>query len=143
MPHPALAAFPVIVEADIAWGEMDSFGHVNNVVFFRYFENARVELLRRVGWFDLKKSHGMGPIVASASAKFRKPLKYPDHILVGARIADIQSDRVTIEHAIFSTAWDAIAAEGPAVVVNYDYGKGAKAPLPDGLRSAITALSAS
>lgn len=143
MPHPALAAFPVIVEADIAWGEMDSFGHVNNVVFFRYFENARVELLRRVGWFDLKESHGMGPIVASASAKFRKPLKYPDRILVGARIAEIQSDRVTIEQAIVSTAWDAIAADGPAVVVNYDYGKGAKAPLPDDLRAAIMAISAS
>lgn len=141
MPHSALATYPVLIEADIAWGEMDSFGHVNNVVFFRYFENARVELLRRVGWFDLKESLGMGPIVASASAKFRKPLKYPDHILVGARIADIQVDRVTIEHAIFSTTWDAIAADGPAVVVNYDYGKGTKATLPDELRAAITAIS--
>ena len=142
MPHPALAAYPVIVEADVAWGDMDSYGHVNNVVFFRYFENARVELLCRVGWFDLKETHGMGPIVASASARFRKPLKYPDRIAVGARFADIQADRVTVEQAIFSTTWDAIAADGPAVVVNYDYGKGAKAPLPEELRAAITALSA-
>ena len=141
MPHSALAAFPVIVEADIAWGEMDSYGHVNNVVFFRYFENARVKLLCHVGWFELKESHGMGPIVASASARFRKPLKYPDRIAIGARFTDIQSDRLTVEQAIFSTAWDTIAADGPAVVVNYDYVNGAKAPMPEELRAAITALS--
>jgi acyl-CoA thioester hydrolase len=142
MPHSALAAFPVVIEADVAWGEMDSYGHVNNVVYFRYFENARVELLSLVGWFELKDTLGMGPIVASASAKFRKPLKYPDRIAIGARIAEIQPDRITVEHAIYSTTWDAIAAEGPAVVVNYDYGKSAKAPLPEGLRAAIMALSA-
>jgi acyl-CoA thioester hydrolase len=142
MPHPALAAYPVVIEADIAWGDMDSYGHVNNVVYFRYFENARVELLSLVGWFELKDTHGMGPIVASASARFRKPLKYPDRIAIGARIADIQSDRVTVEQAIYSSTWDAIAADGPTIVVNFDYSKGAKAPLTDELRAAIMALSA-
>ena len=141
MPHPALAAFPVIVEADVAWGEMDSYGHVNNVVYFRYFENARVELLCRVGWFDLKETFGMGPIVASASARFRKPLKFPDRIAIGARFTEIQSDRVTVEHAIFSSAWEAIAAEGPAVVVNFDYRAGVKAALPEELRKALTSFS--
>lgn len=84
----------------------------------------------------------MGPIVASAPAQFRKPLKYPDRIAIGARFTEIQSDRVTVEQAIYSSTWDAIAADGPAVVVNYDYVKGAKAPLPDELRAAIMALSA-
>ena len=141
MPHSALAAFPVVVVQDVAWGHMDSFGHVNNVVFFHYFENARVELLTRVGWFALKESAGMGPIVASASAKFRKPLSYPDRIHIGARITEILSDRVTVEQVIVSERWNAIAAEGPTVVVNYDYRAGAKAALPMALEGAIRALA--
>ncbi len=64
MTHPLLAGFPVVVAADAAWGDMDSFRHLNNVVYFRHFENARVEYLRRVGWFDMMETAGVGPIVA-------------------------------------------------------------------------------
>jgi acyl-CoA thioester hydrolase len=137
MTHPALAGCPVILTQDVAWGHMDSFGHVNNVVYFHYFENARVEWLTRVGWFALKESNGMGPIVASTAAKFRKPLTYPDRIHVGVKVSDILADRVTVEHILVSEKWDAVAAEGPAVVVNYDYRKLAKAELPMELVNAI------
>src|SRR5256885_557267 len=47
-----LAQFKVVIDQPVAWGDMDSFGHVNNVVYFRYFENARVEYFRRIGWWD-------------------------------------------------------------------------------------------
>ena len=43
-----LAGFPVIVEQAVVWGDMDSYSHVNNVVYFRYFENARLEYFRRL-----------------------------------------------------------------------------------------------
>lgn len=42
LPEP-LAGFPVRVDIPVAWGEMDAFGHVNNVVYFRYFESARID----------------------------------------------------------------------------------------------------
>lgn len=141
MVHPALAGCPVILTQDVAWGHMDSFGHVNNVVFFHYFENARVDWLSKVGWFALKESDGMGPIVASTAAKFRKPLTYPDRIHVGVRVTDILADRVTLEHVLVSEKWDTVAAEGSAVVVNYDYRAGAKAGLPDELVNAIRSLT--
>jgi Thioesterase-like superfamily len=44
--------FPGIVTQAVLWGEMDSYQHVNNVAYFRYFENGRLEYIRRVGWFD-------------------------------------------------------------------------------------------
>src|SRR5262245_34817572 len=97
MTHPDLASFPIVVELDVAWGDMDSYGHVNNVVYFRYFENARIAYLDRVGWSKLKLEAGLGPILHSTSARFRKALTYPDHLLVGARVTDIQLDRVTFE----------------------------------------------
>ena len=50
-----LAGYPVIVDLPVAWGEMDFYRHVNNVVYFRYFENARLEYFRRLGWFEYEK----------------------------------------------------------------------------------------
>lgn len=140
MTHPQLAGFPVVIEADAAWGDMDSFRHLNNVVYFRHFENARVEYLRRVGWFDLMDAVGVGPIVASTQARFRRPVKWPDRLLVGARVITIEPDRVTLEHRLVSTALDELATEGQAVVVCYDYKAGKKTALPFELREKIDQL---
>lgn len=140
MTHPHLAGFPVVREFELGWNDMDAFEHVNNVVYFRYFENARVDYMTRIGWFALKASDGIGPIVASAQARFRKPLAYPDRVLVGARIVAIESDRVTFEHRMVSREWDDVAAEGQAVVVCFDYRGGKKALLPAALRARIDEL---
>ena len=140
MTHPQLAGFPVVVELDVAWGDMDSFAHVNNVVFFRYFENARVEYLTRVGWFDRMRTTGLGPIVHSTHCRFRKPLTYPDRVAVGARVITMESDRVTIEHRLVSAKWNDLVAEGQVVVVCFDYRAGTKAAMPHELRARIDAL---
>jgi acyl-CoA thioester hydrolase len=140
MTQPDLTLFPIIVELDIAWGEMDSYAHVNNVVYFRYFENARIAYLDRIGWMASMRQHGLGPIVASTQARFRKPLSYPDHLLVAARISEIQADRVTFEYKLVSTKLNTVAAEGNAVVVSYDYRANAKTPIPEAIRKAIEKL---
>ena len=135
-----LAGYPVVVELPVVWGEMDSYRHVNNVVYFRYFENARIAYLDRVGWMRSREETGLGPIVASTSARYRKPLSYPDHLLVGVRAGELQSDRVTIEYRLVSARWDAVATDGQAVVVSFDYRQGRKAPIPDAVRAAIIEL---
>lgn len=140
MSHPDLAQFPVVVELDVAWGEMDAYDHVNNVVYFRYFENARIAYLDRVGWMASKIQSGLGPIIASTSARYRKPVSYPDHLLVGVRASDVQADRVTFEYRLVSAKWNAVAAEGQALVVSYDYKAGAKVAIPDAIRRAIEEL---
>jgi acyl-CoA thioester hydrolase len=140
MTHPELAAFPVVVELDVAWGEMDAFAHVNNVVYFRYFENARIPYLERVGWMRSKEETGLGPIIASTSARYRRAVSYPDRLMVGVRVSDLQTDRVTFEYRIVSRAQGAVTTEGQAVVVSYDYRRGAKCPIPDGVREAIERL---
>jgi acyl-CoA thioester hydrolase len=109
MTHPDLAAFPVVIELDVAWGDMDSYGHVNNVVYFRYFENARIAYLDRVGWSASKERSGLGPILHSTSARFRKAVTYPDHLHAGARVIDIQADRVVFEFRLVSEKLNAVA----------------------------------
>ena len=96
--------------------------------------------LDRTGWLNIKRELGLGPILKSTNATYRKPLKFPDHVWVGARMTDIQPDRMTFEHKVVSRTWDAVACEGPAVVVSYDYRKDAKCPVPDAVRKAVEEL---
>lgn len=140
MTHTKLAGFPVVIELDLGWNDMDAFEHVNNVAYFRYFENARVDYMARIGWFALKVRDGVGPIVASTQARFRKPLAYPDRVWIGARVIAVGEDRVTFEHKLVSRKWDDVAAEGQAVVVCFDYRNGTKAPLTAALRERIEVM---
>jgi acyl-CoA thioester hydrolase len=131
-----LAGYPVVIEQAVAWGDMDAFQHVNNTVYFRYFENARLEYFRRLGWGTVR-GDGVGPIVASIQARFRKPVHYPDTLLIGARIPTLNEDRFTIEHLIVSRRWGAVATEGEATIVTFDYGRQCKAPIPEEVRRRI------
>jgi acyl-CoA thioester hydrolase len=139
-PASLLADFPVVIELAVAWGEMDSYRHVNNVVYFRYFENARLEYFRRLGWFELEEQTGIGPILAATQARFRKALTYPDRISIGTRVSSLEEDRFTVEHLLVSHRLAAVAAEGQGTVVAFHYADGKKVPLPDKLRRRIAEL---
>jgi len=138
-----LAYYPVIVEQAVAWGEMDAYRHVNNVVYFRYLENARLEYFRRLDWPEFERETGVAPILAATSARFRKPLTYPDTIRIGARAHSIGVDRFTLDHIIVSEKRGGVATEGQGVIVTYHHGDGKKVALPEELRRRIQALEAS
>jgi acyl-CoA thioester hydrolase len=135
-----LAGFPVVVVQAVVWGDMDSYRHVNNTVYFRYFENARLEYFRRLRWFEYEDETGIGPILSATNARFRKPLAYPDTISIGARISSIDVDRVLFDYLIVSHNLNAVAAEGGGTIVSYDYRNGKKVPLPEELRRRIEEL---
>ena len=141
MSHPCLTAFPVVRTDSIGWSDMDAFQHVSNLVYFRWFQEARVEYMTRIGWFEMHEKIGYGPIVASTQARYRRPLSFPDNIWTGARIMEIGKDRVTFEHKLYSEIWgDELVAEGQAVIVGFDYRAGAKASLPSELMDAIASV---
>src|SRR3954447_17719689 len=106
-----LVGYPVVVEQAVVWGDMDAYRHVNNVVYFRYFENARLEYFRRLDWPALEAATGVGPILAATSARFRRALTYPDTVLIGTRAADVAADRFTLHHRIVSRARSALTTE--------------------------------
>jgi acyl-CoA thioester hydrolase len=138
--HPALAGFPVIVSMPVHWGEMDAYGHVNNTVFFRYFETARIAYLDRCGFLESYDRDRVGAILHSTDCRFRLPLFYPDEVLVGARTVDVGEDRFTMGYRIVSRTQDAVAADGGGIIVAYDYGAGCKVPLPPAVRAGVAAL---
>lgn len=132
-----LGDYPVVVEFPLAWGEMDAFGHVNNVYYFRYFENARIAYAARIMLHEHKDETGIGPIMASTQCRFRLPLTYPDTLSVGAKVTDLQEDRFTMKYAVVSRRHQKVAADGEAVIVMYDYRGNAKTAVPDAIRRRI------
>lgn len=138
--HPLLVAYPVRIAIPVQWGELDAYGHLNNTVFFRYFESARIEYLKRCGFLDSYDERSVGAILHSTECRFRRPLFYPDTVLVGGRATDVAVDRFTMGYAVVSTAADALAAEGSGVIVSYDYERHRKCALPDDVREKIEAL---
>jgi acyl-CoA thioester hydrolase len=134
--------YPVVVKQAVAWGDMDSMRHVNNVVYFRYFENARLEYFRRLDWFVYQEQTGIGPILSATHARFRRPLNYPDTIYIGARLVKIAEDRFTLEHRLVSESLSDIAAKGEVTIVAYDYKAGRKTAIPEEMRLRIAALEA-
>ena len=132
--------YPVIVELPVEWGDMDAFGHVNNVTFYRYFENSRITYLEKIGLWEHMKMYSVGPILASSRCQYKAPLTYPDTVSVGSRVTVIEEDRFLMEHIIYSHKLERLSAEGDGTIVIFDYKKGKKAPIPEDIRKNIDQL---
>jgi acyl-CoA thioester hydrolase len=135
-----LAGFPVVISQPVQWGEQDPFGHVNHVVYFRWYESSRIAYARKVGLMDLHHSRRIGPILASVSNDYRRQLTYPDAVYVGVRVSRIGRASFSMEHKIFSKAQLALAAEGTSTLVVFDYEANRPHPVPDEIRKAMEAL---
>jgi acyl-CoA thioester hydrolase len=129
--------YPVVIEINLQWGEMDAFQHLNNTVYFRYFESARIAYFEKIGFMEVTQETGVGPILASTQCRFKIPLTYPDRVAVGARVTELNEDRFTMAYVIYSQQWQKIAAEATGVIVSYDYQNLAKAALPKEVRQRI------
>lgn len=140
MTEDLLAGYPVVVEIPVAWGDMDYFRHVNNIVFFRYFESARIEYLERIAFRELAEKDPVGPILASTGCRFRRPLTWPDTVAVGARVTEVGEDRFSMAYRLVSRKSGEVAAEGEGVLVSFDYAAQQKVPLPERVRRAIELL---
>ena len=129
-----LEDFPLVVEIPVAWGEMDSLGHVNNAVYFKYFETARMAYFRELEFGTLMETTGVGPILASVQCRFKRPLKYPDTIQVGVRADELKEDRFMTHYRIVSQEQGTLVSTGEGLIVCFDYKKNQKAEIPKFIR---------
>jgi acyl-CoA thioester hydrolase len=138
--HESLAGFPVVVTIPLLWGDQDAFGHINNVVYFRWCETARVEYMVRVGLWVPLPPRGLGPILASIKCDYKRPLNYPDTVEVGARIIRIGTSSMQMEHCIVSQELGVVAATADSTVVLLDYGSNKPVAVPTEMRRVIGEL---
>lgn len=132
-----LERFPVQLEIPIAWGEMDAFQHVNNLVYLRWFESARMAYFENCRYQDVMLESSIGPILRDSRIRYRIPLTFPGNVISATRINRLEQDRFTMEHLVYSLEHDAVAAEGDAVIVCVDYQQNQKAAVPQMYRDLI------
>lgn len=140
MPHPLLTEYPVSISLPIQWGEQDAFGHVNNTVYFRWFESARIAYGAEVGLSELFDKRRIGPILAAVNCNYRKQLTFPDTVQIGARITKLGRTSLVMSHAVVSEKLQTVAAEGDSTIVVFDYAQQKPIPIPQDLRAAIERL---
>ncbi len=132
--------YPVIIDIAIHWGDMDAFQHVNNVMYFRYFESARIAYMESTKIMEEMKTKMLGPILASTECRYKRPVIFPDTLKVGCRTSALRENDFHHEYAIYSTQQDAITTTGSARIVMVDYKTHQKVPVSDTIISALKNL---
>lgn len=125
-----------VMRMPIRWGDMDALGHVNNTVYFRYFEQARVEWFADAGcaW----SGEGEGPVIVNAHCTFLRQLKYPGEIEVRTYAgAPGRSSFETYCEVRRVDQPEVLTADGGAKVVWVDFSSGKAVPLPQGVRELL------
>ena len=125
--------YPVVIEVPVAWGEMDSFKHVNNVHYFRYFESARTKYVEELKILDFMNDYAKGPILAETSAKFLAPVRYPDTLSIGIRSIKAQGGKLIQEYAIWSHQQSRLVTKGESTMLFFDYKAGKTCDIPSEL----------
>ena len=125
----------------IRWGDMDAMGHVNNTVYFRYIETARIAWLESVE--ALPDPAGEGPVIVNAHCSFIKQLTYPGEIEVTTWVGPPGRSSFEVSHEIRLLGPDgqpgALHAEGGAKVVWVEFRAEKSKPLPERLRALLPA----
>ncbi|NMG42776.1 acyl-CoA thioesterase [Aromatoleum toluvorans] len=120
----------------VRWGDMDYYGHVNNTVYFRFCEQARVEWIEALG-FAVDPNRGEGPVVINASCTFLLPVNYPATVIVKVYAGMPGRSSVMTWYEIFVEGDERLYAEGASKVVWTDVATNKSVPIPDGLRGML------
>lgn len=120
----------------LRWGDMDSFGHVNNTVYFRFMEEVRICWFRTL---DLTSSvKGQGPVIVNASMEFLRQLHYPGDVIGKMFVGPPGRSSFETRFELFRADDPAtLYARGAAKCVWIDYAAARSVPIPALLRNAI------
>jgi acyl-CoA thioester hydrolase len=116
----------------IDWSEMDLFGHVNNVMYAKYIQAARVNFMEKVGIVKSYEEQKIGFMVAATSILFYKPLFYPGNITMKTTVKETKNTSFILEHDIYNQE-NELCARGEDVIVYFDFNKHEKLMLTAGL----------
>jgi acyl-CoA thioester hydrolase len=135
------ADYPHFLSINTRWSDNDIYGHVNNVVYYSYFDTVVNEYLIREGALDLEAGKTIGLVVETHCSYFAS-LAFPDRIDAGLRVTRLGATSVRYEVGIFSAGSEHPAAQGHFVHVYVDRDTRRPVPLPNTLVAALKPLVA-
>lgn len=125
------------LELRIDWSELDVLGHINNLAILKYIQAGRVNFLESVGLLPLMPDNRTGPIIASTTCQYRKPLFYPGKVIVFSKVDLVKNTSFRIQYEVLNDDAE-IVAEAHDIIVFYDFDKNTKLKLPEALKKILT-----
>jgi acyl-CoA thioester hydrolase len=136
LPASAFAHFTAITTR---WIDNDAYGHINNVVYYEYFDTVVNAFLIAQGVLDIAKGATIG-LVVETHCNYFKPIAFPDNLRVGLKVARLGTSSVRYDIGIFRNDDDTASAQGHLVHAYVDRASGRPVPLPDALKKALQPL---
>ena len=139
-PLPTRADFPVRRPMPTRWGDDDAYGHANNVVYYAWFYTTVNGWLMQATGTDVRGLPAIG-VVAETSCRYLTPVGFPDELEIGLGVERLGARSVTYRLAVFRPGEESPAALGRFVHVYVDAATRRPVPVPEVIRSAVTALA--
>ena len=126
----------VSLELPVQWGDMDAAKHVNNTIYLRWMESARIEMFQKMhkGDFEFTK---IVPILAWQDCKYIFPVTFPDRVVIKLDIIELLEDRVLCEGKIYSQKHKRIVAISKSLLMAYDMEELKKHSFPETWRKSF------
>lgn len=121
----------------VRWGDMDAYGHVNNTIYFRYCEQARVEWSEGIG-YPVRTEAGEGIVIINAACTFLIPITYPATVIVDMHAGELGRSSVMTWYELRVEGDERLYAEGSSKMVWMSHSTGKSASMPEALRAHFT-----
>lgn len=125
---------------EVRFSDIDVYGHVNNVIYFRYFEQARIDYFQHLGLLDLFFDEQSSSMIVTADlyCQYVSPVTMRENIVTYVRTAEIGTSSIELHYAVVTDAPDKrLVAAGRGRLVHVDRKTGKSAPLPESIREAL------
>ena len=122
----------------VRFGDLDAMRHLNNVVFLRYFETARISFIRQLVEHDPANPEGTGGfglIFAECHINYRAPVHFDEEVAISCGVSDVKRSSFRVPFRM--DVEDRLVAEGYGVLVGFSYPEQRAEPLPDSLRERL------
>src|SRR5205823_6342387 len=131
--------FPLITEIQTRWDDNDVYGHVNNVVYYAYFDTVINRYLIEQGGLDIERGPAIGVCVESRCT-YQKPVSFPETLHAGLRVARLGRTSATYEVGVFRGS--DLCAQGSFVHVFVERDTRKPTPIPEKIRAALARIAA-
>ena len=135
----------IVTKVPVLWGDMDGFGHVNNIIYLKWCETSRIELFRKIWNYEIGNMEeilekgGVGPILANFNIDYKHPVQYPATIKIMTHITHIGNSSIGIGHELFiDNNENKLVAEADSVVVMVNYLSNEKEIIDDNDREQLS-----
>ncbi len=134
------SSYPHFLSIATRWMDNDVYRHVNNVVYYSYFDTVVNQYLIEQGVLDIERSEVVG-LVVETQCNYFSPITFPDTVLAGLRVAKLGTSSVRYEIGLFRNDEAQTSAQGHFVHVYVDRASNRPAPLPPPLRAALERIA--